>query len=165
MRITYDLEVDAAYIYLTERVMDPETVQIDDDINLDLDANDRLVGIEILADSERIDLDYLMPLVEKSPRRPVSWHRLKGELSRRKDAGEAVETLKQGVRNWVKEVGEDHIILTSEHPRAGRVRRITHRDLENSNLEDHKKHRRGAIVEALWKLGGYPNPRSAFTAG
>ena len=76
MRITYDLEVDAAYIYLTDRVIDPDTVQIDDDINLDFDANDRLVGIEVLAASERIDLDYLMPLVEKSLRRPVSWHRL-----------------------------------------------------------------------------------------
>ena len=155
MRITYDLEVDAAYIYLTDRVREPETIEIDDDINLDFDANRRLVGIEILAASERLDLEHLMPLVETSPRRPISWHRLKVELLKRKDLGEPVETLKQRVRNWVKVVGEDYIILASEHPRAGNVRRITRSDLENPNLEEHKKHRRKAIVQTLWSIGVY----------
>ena len=32
MRITYDVEVDAAYIYLTDRITEPDTVEIDDDI-------------------------------------------------------------------------------------------------------------------------------------
>ena len=155
MRITYDLEVDAAYIYLTDKITEPETIQIDDDINLDFDAHRRLVGIEILAASERLPLEHLMPLVEGSPRRPLSWHRLTHELLRRKDLGQPVKTLKQGVRNWVKVVGEDYIILASEHPRASKVRRITRSDLENPNLEEHKKHRRKAIVQTLWSIGGY----------
>ena len=155
MRITYDVEVDAAYIYLSATVKDPETVQIDDDINLDFDANHRLVGIEVLAASERLDLEHLMPWVETFQSRPVSWHRLKNELLRRKQLGEPIKTLKQGVKNWVKEVGDDYVILASEHPRAVSVRRITREVLENRNLDEHKKHRRKAIVQTLWRIGGY----------
>ena len=155
MRITYDVEVDAAYIYLSATVKDPETVQIDDDINLDFDANNRLVGIEVLSASERLDLSYLEPLVETFQSRPVSWHRLKNELLRRKQLGEPIKTLKQGVKNWVKEVGDDYVILASEHPRAVSVRRITREVLENRNLDEHKKHRRKAIVQTLWSIGGY----------
>ena len=155
MRITYDVEGDAAYIYLTDTVTEPETVRVDDDINLDFDAGGRLVGIEVLAASERLDLSHLESLVETFQSRPVSWNRLKKELLRRKQLGEPIKTLKQGVKNWVKEVGDDYVILASEHPRAVSVRRITRELLENSNLDEHKKHRRKAIVQTLWSIGGY----------
>ena len=48
MKITYDGEVDAAYIYLTAKIKEPETRQVDDDIYLDFDASKRLIGIEVL---------------------------------------------------------------------------------------------------------------------
>ena len=155
VKITYDVEVDAAYIYLTDTISEPETVQIDHDINLDFDAHGRLVGIEVLAASERLDLSHLEPLVETFQSRPVSWHRLKNELLRRKQLSEPIKTSKQGVKNWVKEVGDDYVILASEHPRAGSVRRITQADLENRSIEEHKKHRKKAIVQSLWSIGGY----------
>ena len=155
MRITYDVEGDAAYIYLTDTVTEPETVRVDDDINLDFDAGGRLVGSEVLAASERLDLSHLESLVETFQSRPVSWHRLKNELLRRKQLGEPIKTLKLGVKNWVKEVGDDYVILASEHPRAVSVRRITREVLENRNLDEHKKHRRKAIVQTLWSIGGY----------
>lgn len=79
--------------------------------------------------------------------RPVSWHRLKDELLRRKQSGEPVTTLKQGVKSWVREVGNDYVILVSEHPSAESVRRITRDTLENRDLDQHKKHRRKDIVQ------------------
>ena len=61
MKITYDPQVDALYIYLTGRIMEPETRPVDDDIILDFDIERRLVGIEVLDASKRLDLKHLLP--------------------------------------------------------------------------------------------------------
>lgn len=61
MRVTYDATVDAAYIYLAAdipaggvaRTVPVDPSEIDGMINLDLDAEGRLVGIEIL-DASRV---------------------------------------------------------------------------------------------------------------
>ena len=53
MRITYDPEVDAMYIYLVEGDHQLHTVQLSDDVNLDFDSQEKLVGIEIL-DAKRV---------------------------------------------------------------------------------------------------------------
>ena len=60
MRITYDATVDAAYIYLVDRIgpgeasrmvpLDP--VEIGGMINLDFDSDNRLLGIEVLGASQ-----------------------------------------------------------------------------------------------------------------
>jgi len=65
MKITYDSKVDAAYIYLTDKLKEPETRTFDDDVNLDFDASGRLVGIEVLDASKRLHLDHLLSLCEK----------------------------------------------------------------------------------------------------
>lgn len=62
MRITYDAKADAVYIYLTDAVSEPETRKVDSEINLDFDSSGRLVGIEVLAASERLDLAHLLPV-------------------------------------------------------------------------------------------------------
>ena len=62
MRITYDAKADAVYIYLTDEVSEPETRKVDSEINLDFDTSGRLVGIEVLAASERLDLAHLLPV-------------------------------------------------------------------------------------------------------
>jgi len=49
MRITYDPEADAAYFYLADKVDLPDTRDIDEDIYMDFDAQDRLLGVEVLA--------------------------------------------------------------------------------------------------------------------
>ena len=62
MRISYDKEVNAAYISLTERIGVggvKKTVPVDNDINLDFDSEDRLVGIEVLAASDRLPAEVL----------------------------------------------------------------------------------------------------------
>jgi uncharacterized protein YuzE len=58
MRVTFDAQADAAYIYLVEDSLKPlETVGVADIlpwmINLDFDADGRLVGIEVL-DARRL---------------------------------------------------------------------------------------------------------------
>ena len=53
MKITYDEDVDAMYIQLIEGDHEVRTVCLNDDVALDLDARERLVGIEIL-DAKRV---------------------------------------------------------------------------------------------------------------
>ena len=53
MRITYDPLADAMYISLRESAGEVLTKCLDEDINLDLDADDHIVGVEILNASKR----------------------------------------------------------------------------------------------------------------
>jgi uncharacterized protein YuzE len=65
LRLKYDREVDAAYIYLAEdsggtvstRCLDPSDV--DGMINLDFDLDDRLVGIEVIPASKLLPPELL----------------------------------------------------------------------------------------------------------
>lgn len=43
---------------------EPDTHEVDHDIYLDFDARKRLVGIEVLDASKRLDLKYLLPQAE-----------------------------------------------------------------------------------------------------
>lgn len=56
MKIEYDKEVDAAYIYLESSINDKEvkkTIELNDNIILDLDIKGKIIGIEIL-DASRV---------------------------------------------------------------------------------------------------------------
>ena len=67
MRVTYDPSVDAAYIYLEERIRpggvaytypcDP--LEVRGQINLDFDDEGRLLGIEVLDASEKLSAALL----------------------------------------------------------------------------------------------------------
>lgn len=48
MKITYDKETDALYIYLIEEEQHCKTVRLTDEIALDFAKGERLIGIEIL---------------------------------------------------------------------------------------------------------------------
>jgi len=65
MRITYDPKYDVLYLKLGEA----EKVyckDIDEDITMDLDAEGKLAGIEILSASKHINLSALLPVeIEK----------------------------------------------------------------------------------------------------
>ena len=150
MRITYDGEADAAYIYLTDKFKEPETRQVDQDINLDVDVVNRLIGIEVLDASKRLDLEYLAPLVENIGRIEPGWPKLRRELLRRKHAGEPVKTRVRRIRNWVKEVGDDYVILLSEKSRQGNTRTLTRDEIYDKDLEKHIGKRR--IIVALREL-------------
>ena len=55
MRIEYDKEVDALYVRLQETYV-ARTVEIEEGLNLDLDENGKLIGLEILDATERYSL-------------------------------------------------------------------------------------------------------------
>ena len=55
MKVTFDKDADAAYIYLKERIVKGEvksTISMNENIILDFDANKKLIGIEILCASK-----------------------------------------------------------------------------------------------------------------
>ena len=60
MKISYDSTVDALYIKFIPGHHELETRQIDEDINLDFDSSDRLVGVEVLGASTRLELSYIL---------------------------------------------------------------------------------------------------------
>ena len=68
MRITYDASVDAAYIYVVDRIgagavqktYPCETDGINGSINLDFDASRHLLGIEILGAKSVLPAEVLM---------------------------------------------------------------------------------------------------------
>lgn len=65
MKITYDAKHDVLYLKLgeAEKVYCKE---IDEDITMDLDAEGKLAGIEILSASKHINLSALLPVeIEK----------------------------------------------------------------------------------------------------
>ena len=55
MRIEYDREVDALYVRLQEKYVD-RTVEIEEGLNIDLDENGKLIGLEVLDVTERYSL-------------------------------------------------------------------------------------------------------------
>jgi uncharacterized protein YuzE len=56
MRITYDPAVDALYIYFREDDV-ATTQEVAEGVQLDLDAEGRVIGIEILGYRERVSSD------------------------------------------------------------------------------------------------------------
>ena len=64
MKIRYDRQVDAAYIYLKERPAQVTTVRLTEDIAVDFGPGEEVVGIEILSASEHLGLDPQHPAVE-----------------------------------------------------------------------------------------------------
>jgi len=55
MKISYDKEVDAAYIYLKHSIEKGEakkTIELNNNIILDFDKNKKLIGIEVLSASK-----------------------------------------------------------------------------------------------------------------
>ncbi|NJL47727.1 MAG: DUF2283 domain-containing protein [Leptolyngbyaceae cyanobacterium SM2_5_2] len=54
MKISYDLDIDALYIRLLEGQYECRTVQLTEEIALNLAADERLVGIEVLDAKETL---------------------------------------------------------------------------------------------------------------
>jgi uncharacterized protein YuzE len=55
MRIEYDKEVDALYVRLQEKYV-ARTVEVEEGLNLDLDENGKLIGLEVLDATDRYSL-------------------------------------------------------------------------------------------------------------
>ena len=62
MQILYDDRQDLLYLRLDERTQDVINRRLSDDVVLDIGEDDRIVGIEILDASERLNLSELLPI-------------------------------------------------------------------------------------------------------
>jgi len=63
MKIEYDKEADAAYIYMVEDIGNGEavkTIQLNDNIILDFNSEGKLLGIEILDASKILNNEVLL---------------------------------------------------------------------------------------------------------
>ena len=62
MLILYDDRQDLLYLRLDERAQEVINRRLSDDVVLDMGEDDRIVGIEILDASERVNLSELLPI-------------------------------------------------------------------------------------------------------
>ena len=62
MQILYDDRQDLLYLRLDERTQDVINRRLSDDVVLDIGEDDRIVGIEILDASQRLNLSELLPI-------------------------------------------------------------------------------------------------------
>lgn len=139
MNISYDATVDAVYIKLIPGRHRVQAREVDDDIVLNLDESDRLVGIEVLDASKRLDLRSLLPVkgARVTGRRKLvltpamvsgdGWDRLRRELVRLKESNTPIETTERHRKNWVEEVGEDYVIVKRD---TGNTQKITRNEFE-----------------------------------
>jgi len=56
MRIIFDPDGDAAYLYLRERVSEVKTIWVTEDLSIDLGPNEELVGMEVLSAAKHLGL-------------------------------------------------------------------------------------------------------------
>ena len=151
MRITYDPRADAVYFYLAKRADQPDTHVVNDDVYIDFDAQGRLVGLEVLDASKRLDLECLLPVCEIMGEEEIGWHKLWVELLRRKPAGLPVDTPGRDAKQWIKEVRKDYVVLCSEQTGIQYI--IVPLELEQGHVATDIVKRR--IIKALRALGGY----------
>jgi len=62
MNILYNDKIDLLYIRLDERKQEVVNKRISEDIVLDIGKDERLIGIEILDASKRVNLKNLLPI-------------------------------------------------------------------------------------------------------
>ena len=60
--ISYDDRTDLLYLRFDERKQEVENKRVTDDVVLDIGAGGKIIGIEILDASRRLDLDRLLPV-------------------------------------------------------------------------------------------------------
>ena len=75
------IHTQTRYIYIASKKGDLETKMVDDWVAVDIDEQRRVVGVEILDASERLDVEELKTLefVEHGP--PVSADEIRAELA------------------------------------------------------------------------------------
>ena len=155
MKVEYEPEYDIAYIHIAGEVKFVGTHSLDLDIHLDLDADGRLLGIEVLDATRRLDLErpFLVTMDDKCP---SGWPKLKEELRRRKDVGLPVISQPSRLKNWIKDVGEDYVVLQKNQPPNDRSSIIKAEELENYDTNQLRKTGKVRLVRALRQLGQYP---------
>lgn len=56
MKITYDSKRNVAYIFLMDPIQEVETIKLSDEMNVDITAEGKVYGIELLNANEQLKL-------------------------------------------------------------------------------------------------------------
>ena len=65
MKIEYDQEVDALYIRIQEKEV-AKTKEIEDGVNLDIDEEGKIIGLEIIGARERYNKNDIFPIATEN---------------------------------------------------------------------------------------------------
>ncbi|MEW5860522.1 MAG: DUF2283 domain-containing protein [Cyanobacteriota bacterium] len=57
MKLTYDPRYNVAYIYLQEKTVQVETIQVSDEMNVDIAPDGTIYGIELLNANQQLGAD------------------------------------------------------------------------------------------------------------
>ncbi|MBD1932197.1 MULTISPECIES: DUF2283 domain-containing protein [Cyanophyceae] len=57
MKLTYDPRYNIAYIYLQEKIVQVETIQVSDEMNVDIAPDGTIYGIELLNANQQLGAD------------------------------------------------------------------------------------------------------------
>ena len=71
MRVLYDDVADLLYLRFDDRPQEVVNQRLSDDLVLDIGEGDKIVGIEFLDASRRLDLGNLLPIERGAPAEPV----------------------------------------------------------------------------------------------
>ena len=142
MRITYDASADAAYFYLSDGAKSIETRQIDEDINIDFNERDQMVGIEVLGASERLPLSEIWQSMENLD---TDWLALTEALESKRARNMPITASEKGRKAWIEDVGYAHVVFKDE---AGGLRKVHAYQLPGSQSGD-------PLIETLRKMGNY----------
>ncbi|MBE9120527.1 DUF2283 domain-containing protein [Tychonema sp. LEGE 07199] len=63
MKLTYDPRYNVAYIYLQEKTAQVETIQVSDQMNVDIAPNGTIYGIELLNAHQQLGADSQEKLI------------------------------------------------------------------------------------------------------
>ena len=151
MKIRYDPTYDIAYIYVAGQVKYAGTYSLDFDIHLDLDPDGRLLGIEVLDATRRLDLAYPF-LVTRDDKIPAGWPQLQEELRRRMDVGLPIIFGSKKDTGRILEVGKDHVVLSADSL-SGQTFTVSAAELEDRGCSSQKDE---DFLKALRTLGQYP---------
>lgn len=66
MKITYDAKYDVLYLALADESGEVTTERVNEDVAIDFDGQGRIVGIEVLGASRRLNLTSLLPVSVKT---------------------------------------------------------------------------------------------------
>ena len=164
MRITYDSVADASYIYLTAERKHLETITVEPfgfDLMVDVDEDQRLQGIEVLDASERLDLRFLRPYIDKLDGPVFRWFHLAWELDKLLKSEFPIKGNDSHGKAWVIEIGRDTLAVRLDD--TGEVREYQRHELEDLDIKPARVIRELGILHTLYEMGRPPWPAEPYT--
>ena len=155
MKITYDPWADAVSFHIAgpgKGIVD--FVEVDGDTIVHFDADNRIVELEVLAASHRLDLDFLLPEITLlGDEGYQTWRTLQVALWRYKQAGQPIVAGAEEKTYWISKIENHSVTLIAES--SSEPVTISEQELDNPDITAHKKLGQGELIKVLWELGHY----------